>query len=248
MPNYNDRDLADALSLVDAFLTGRWDVNTEPAHLAVADIEMEAGEFSDDLDFLKTIKAPALALRIGKETLVPVALSLLVGDRWPKLARPGGPPRWWYREMIYDYFVSSSGKTERWNVFESISVEEAETSFRRLASSFLATRIAAVREFGADVGNATLRMLKRAGSPHRVSTPGCKFTVSTNTSGLRVFWSGAYRISSNYFGSPTTPTASVLQSGTYVFGVDGGAYGSTIQWDRSAVVALPGTPTVHLNY
>ena len=81
-----------------------------------------------------------------------------------------------------------------------------------------------------------------------MSTPGCNFTVSTNSTGLRVFWSGAYRVSPNYFNHPTTPTVSVLQSGTYVFGVDGGAYGNQIQWDLNAVVTLPGNPNVHLNY
>jgi hypothetical protein len=117
-----------------------------------------------------------------------------------------------------------------------------------LAGQFLATRIAAIHEFGDKFRNASLQMLHRAGSARRVATAGCNFTVSSNTEGLRVFWSGAYRLSGNYFGSPTTPVTSVMQSGTYVFGVDGGAYGSAIQWDRSAVAVLPGTPSVHLNY
>jgi hypothetical protein len=55
-------------------------------------------------------------------------------------------------------------------------------------------------------------------------------------------------LSPNYFSHPTTPTIGVLQSGTYVFGVDGGAYGNQLQWDLRTVVTLPGSRYAHLNY
>ena len=90
--------------------------------------------------------------------------------------------------------------------------------------------------------------LPRRARSSPIPTPGCNFTVTTNSSGLRVLWSGAYRISGNYFSHPTTPTASVLQSGSYIFGVDGGAYGTNAQWDKKAVVTLPGRPSMHLNF
>src|SRR3546814_13319664 len=66
-----------------------------------------------------------------------------------------------------------------------------------------------------------LRILQRNRGKY-IQTPGCNFTVTTNSPGLRVFWSGAYWISPRYFGHPTSPTLSVLQSGTYIFGVAGG--------------------------
>lgn len=80
------------------------------------------------------------------------------------------------------------------------------------------------------------------------TTPGCTFSVNAISSGLRVHWSGAYRISGNYFSHPTSPASSVLQSGVYIFGVDGGAYTSP-RWDTCTKVTLPGPHTsIMLNY
>ncbi len=135
-----------------------------------------------------------------------------------------------------------------------MSREEARETFIRRATDFLARRIAFVRALRDQRGPQTLwlglsflrfRQLTRG---PQITTPGCTFTVSSNSSGLRVFWSGAYYVKPHYFNHPTSPTSSVLQSGTYIFGVDGGAYGSNIQWDLNAVVSLPGSPFVHLNY
>jgi hypothetical protein len=81
-----------------------------------------------------------------------------------------------------------------------------------------------------------------------VAVPGCDFVVSTDTGGLRVLFSGAYRLTGNNFGHPTSPVSRVLQAGDYFFGVDGGPYGHDIQWDLNAIVTLPGPPSVHLNY
>lgn len=117
----------------------------------------------------------------------------------------------------------------------------------------LAIRIASVREFRSNAARPawhrpsmlTLRQFIRG---PQIGTPGCHFTVSTNSSGLRVFWSGAYYVTPNNFNHPTTPTSSVLQSGTFIFGVDGGAYGNSVQWDLNLVVTLPGLPYAHLNF
>ena len=81
----------------------------------------------------------------------------------------------------------------------------------------------------------------------QISAPGCSFEVSSNSTGLRVFWSGSYFISANYFKHPTSPVFGVLQSGTYIFGVDGGDYGNEVRLDTVAVCSLPGEPSVHLN-
>jgi hypothetical protein len=247
MPSYNERDLSEAQRLVDVFLSGGQQVGDELPNLAVADVQTDASEFVRDLEILNDIGAPIIALRMANSPPIPVALSFLFGAQWPRFAGSDLPPRWWFPEFFYDFYRGRSRDALAGD-FATIPVAEARASFQKLASIFLATRIAMVREFGDNVGTATLRMLKRAGSPQRVPTPGCNFMVSTNTSGLRVHWSGAYRISPNYFGAPTTPTFSTLQSGTYVFGVDGGAYGNSVQWDTTSIVALPGTPAVHLNY
>ena len=244
MANYSDNDLRTAQQIINAFLGGEKGFAEIPEQLAVEDIETETKEFLSDIELLEEIKAPALVLRMENKMLIPVALALYFGPHWP-MFQSGRPAPLFFREWLYEFRLNlTQPNAGRLGAFETISLDEARFSFRSLAGQFLATRIASVREFG----NASLQMLHRAGNAHRVSTPGCNFTVSSNSNGLRVFWAGAFRLSGNYFGSPTTPVTSVLQSGTYVFGVDGGAYGSAIQWDTSAVAVLPGTPSVHLNY
>jgi len=218
--------------------------------LVVSDVENNAADFVADLAFLEAIDADVPAVRVGDEDLVPVALSTL-----PNLL--GRSP------VRFDYY-GPAAEYERYLRFlrrprrvgphpgdlGTITREQARSTFVRRATAFLATRIGAIRDVGrnAAFGAAFLHLAQRLRRSTRVSTLGCHFTVSSNSPGLRVFWSGAYRISSNYFSSPTTPVGSILQSGTYVFGVDGGGYGSQIQWDFNAIVTLPGHPGVHLNF
>jgi hypothetical protein len=158
-----------------------------------------------------------------------------------------------FRELIYERFIEMFRHFEQDNQFDSIGAMEAQEIFKSRAINFLATRMDSVRNFrerGFEENwgqHALLSFRQKAGGP-KVTTPGCSFNVSTNSNGLRVFWSGAYYISPNYFSHPTSPATSVLQSGIYLFGVDGGVYGNTIQWDVSAVVSLPGNPYIHLNY
>jgi hypothetical protein len=137
--------------------------------------------------------------------------------------------------------------------YTTIDRGEATASFARRAMDFLAGRVAAVRNwrnggYQRPWPGATVLNLRPLMTAPPAPVPGCHFTVSTLSNGLRVFWSGAYFISPNNFNSPTTPTTSVLQTGNYIFGVDGGAYGNTIQWDQNLVVSLPGTPYAHLNF
>jgi hypothetical protein len=208
---------------------------------------------------LDDFNVPCPAMRIADET-VPVSLELAFGGHlgWFTGFPPGyGKSRYWQRspELYYGtqealrYWYELRGSDEN----PTMDRAEARGTFAKRALDFLATRVAAVRSWrnheerqpwqGVTLLNFR-PSLKTAPAP----TPGCNFTVSSNSSGLRVFWSGAYFISPNNFNSPTTPTSSVLQSGTYIFGVDGGAYGNTIHWDQNLVVSLPGIPYAHLNY
>jgi hypothetical protein len=128
-----------------------------------------------------------------------------------------------------------------------IDREEAADTFRRRSIGFLLSRIAGVRSL-AEEASPSIRLPQLLGGPP-IITPGCHFNVTTNSNGLRVFWSGSSYISPTYFGHPTSPATSILQSGSYVFGVDGCAYGSNIQCDTNATVSLPGPKTsIHLNY
>ena len=257
MPDYSDREAREARRIVDRLLAPEQEAPEIEGALVVSDLESDAAEFAGELQLLEEFGIDAPALRIEEE-LVPVALSLVAGPTWPfspmRVAALGhqwrGHPV--FHEWAYFYLRSLFAVGER-RGFAALSREEARATFVRRATDFLATRIAAVHEFDSPQSRrwssiSFLNVFQRSGGPSRVSTPGCHFTVSTNSTGLRVFWSGAYRVSPNYFSHPTTPTIGVLQSGTYVFGVDGGAYGNQIQWDLNAVVTLPGSPHAHLNY
>ncbi len=259
MADYSEAEARDARRIVGRLLEPEQETPPIEGMLAVSDIESDAAEFAAELEILKDVGVDAPAVRFGGEELVPVALSLIAGPSWssfPPLTGGTLSRRWrghpFFHEWAHFYFRSLFDEGKRFRGFETMSREQARATFLKRATDFLATRMAAVRDFDRPQsrrwsGISFLNVLQRIGGP-RVSTPGCHFSVSTNSNGLRVFWSGAYRVSPNYFSHPTTPTLGVLQSGTYVFGVDGGAYGNQIQWDLNAVVSLPGSPHVHLNY
>src|SRR3546814_5510186 len=85
--------------------------------------------------------------------------------------------------------------------YETISPEQAKHAFIRRATEFLATRMAAMRSFSeashrpdSRPSFSLLRILQRNRGKY-IQTPGCNFTVTTNSPGLRVFWSGAYWLS-----------------------------------------------------
>jgi hypothetical protein len=257
LPNYSDQDAREAERIVDRLLAPEQKALDLERGVVVSDLESDAAEFAEELHLLEEFGVDAPAVRIEEE-LIPVALWLVAGLTWPFFpSRTGALGHPWrdnpfFREWAY-FSLRSLFETEaRVRGFETLSRGDARATFVRRATDFLATRIAAVHEFDCPRSRrwssiSSLNVFQRAGGP-RVSTPGCHFTVSTDSNGLRVFWSGPYRLSPNYFSHPTTPTIGVLQSGTYVFGVDGGAYGNQLQWDLHAVVTLPGSRYAHLNY
>ncbi|HEX9884934.1 MAG TPA: hypothetical protein VGA70_00525 [Longimicrobiales bacterium] len=258
MADYSDDDARYAGNIVQRLLgEERQFIELEEA-LVISDLETDAVAFAEELELLKDFDADVPAVRLAGEELVPVALSLLPQMGWapPFPGRVRGRKWWrrnpWFHEWAHDYARALDDELGPLAELERMPRDQARSTFVRRATDFLATRVAAIRDFrGRDSGRwsrpSFLNVSQRVRGP-RVSTPGCHFTVSSNSSGLRVFWSGAYRISPNYFSHPTTPTLGVLQSGTYVFGVDGGAYGNDVQWDLNAVIALPGTPHAHLNF
>lgn len=258
MADYSNEDSAYAETIVSRLINRETEGMELGPGLAVSDVEENANQFSDELTFLEEIDAGVPAVRIAEET-VPVSLQVAFGNTYhssPLTFFGFGKGRdrfrhpFFYEEM---YNLRSLLREGRINGFALMDRQEARSTFQRRAIDFVATRVAAVRGLQNNGPwpawhRATLLSLRQfvQGSP--VATPGCHFTVSTNSSGLRVFWSGAYYVSPNNFNSPTTPTTSVLQAGTYIFGVDGGAYGNTIQWDLNLVASLPGPPLAHLNF
>lgn len=245
-------DVEYARRLIRSFLGDSPEEPVLDGRLAVSDIEEDAVEFAEDMSLIEPMNVNVPAVRLEDDEKVPVALKTLFGPDFPRL-RPIGSSSYYY-SFVDDYVYRTLREVEDGaSGYETMPAEEARSTFVRRASNFLATRIAAVREFGrseqATVWPAmSLLTLPRRRGDTEISTPGCNFSVSTNSTGLRVFWSGAYRVSPKNFSQPTTPVSSVLQSGIYIFGVDSGAYGNQIRWDHNAVVHLPGQPHVHLNF
>ena len=170
------------------------------------------------------------------------------------LVRSVAPRR--YRRLFLDRYLALLGPgVERLldQLYELTDLvrlprREAERAFVERAAESLSHRVATAAGADKDPPDAAATIsIPPTDGASAAHVAGCRFTVSTNTSGLRVFWSGAYYITRHYFGGPTTPAVGTLQSGTYVFGVDGGAY-TSVQWDKAAVCSLPGQPSVHLNF
>ncbi|MDH2131780.1 hypothetical protein N5J77_11655 [Sphingobium yanoikuyae] len=247
MAEFNEEDAKEASQIVEGLLEGGFRTPRAAEGISIVDVEAHAREFNEDLSVLERIGESVPCLPLADVGPVPLSLGEFA-FRLPfdRLSRP------FPRDFIYDRFAYRMRRLREERdeiVFQSPS--EARSTFLRNAANFLANRIASVRqwrEHRADAGmHATLSMAQYLGGA-RMTVPGCAFEVTTDTDHLNVYWSGAYYIVSNYFGHPTSPAKGTLQSGTYVFGVKGGAYGSAVQWDTASVVTLPGRPAVHLQY
>jgi hypothetical protein len=226
-----------------------------PGNVSIADMEAHAAEFLDDLYLLGLVGMDVPIVRVGDDAAVPVALSVLglkppVGLHLRNARRKLITPPFLLDYL--DYLRASLKYAARaFADWELAPAEVVRESFLRGAADTLVARIGAARrlaehgEAGANAG--VLNLLQRKGGS-RVKACGCPITVTSNTPGLRVFWSGAYFVSPNYFGHPTSPASGVLQAGAYIFGVDGGAYAGQVQWDTATTCALPDRPSVHLDF
>lgn len=244
---YSQRDLGVAQQVIQGLFNREFNNHDLGEGVTIADIEKDVEHFIKDLRFLKEFRLNVPAIRVGEQgELIPIELSYFLEVNGLANALFG---RYWLNRFEWPfmrdeiYYAISRNENQ-------IPIDKAQSVFENLASRFLASRIAGVREFmQRQNGPEQVRFLnifQKKGS-RRIPTPGCTVRVSTNTSGLRVLWSGGYVISPKFFAAPTSPVSSTLQSGTYIFGVDGGAYGSEPQWDK-VLVTLPGNPKIHLDF
>jgi hypothetical protein len=246
--DYSPEDAENARRIVERLLSRDIEGFDFAPHVALSDVESDARQFSDELDVVNRfgVGFPAVTIEDDK---VPVSFG------WVTALAPASffrttfsrlPP--FYADLLYGSLRFQLESVEY--PIMTISSEQARETFVKRAAQFVATRIGGVRNLREPQSGSmfpALRLRRSIRGP-QVVTPGCNFTITTNSNGLRVFWSGAYYVTPNNFNHPTSPTSSVLQSGTYIFGVDGGAYGNNIQWDLNCVVSLPGVPHAHLNY
>lgn len=244
MGEFTMRERREAKNIVDHLLAGDGDdFDFKMDELSIADVEADAIRFREEMELLEDAGMGAPALLIDSNEWIPVSLSMLWGAGSPFALSP------YFSDVPWPGYLhrAISDLAERAG-YNTIPTQVARQTFTEKATEFLAARIAGVKDRDSLMAgpNVYLNVFRRLRGT-RISTPGCTFTVTTNNRGLRVLWSGAYYISGNYFGHPTFPVTSVMMAGTYVFGVDGGAYGSTVQWDHSKCM-LPGRPSVHLNF
>ncbi|UFX42107.1 hypothetical protein HAP47_0022870 [Bradyrhizobium sp. 41S5] len=275
MVDYTSHDLNRAAHILQALRwhgeeeRRLWETELEEG-LSIADLQANAEQFYDDVDLLESFRLDYPAVLLGdNRVFVPVALSEIIAPKalqatltasYQRRSRPG--PYWFFFRYLLRFIPRPSlrnmlseaikrGMVRFGDGATMLSPAEARETFFQRACEFLATRIAGRRSFRGgeppDGPAPELSMRKFIGGPP-TKVAGCIFSVHTKSPGLSAYWSGAYLISSNYHGAPTTPARGVLQAGTYVFGVSGGAYGNTVQWDQNKVCTLPGTSSVTLDY
>jgi len=272
MADYSSRDKQQASLIVDRLLEfesepRRREFRIEvdlppgvsvPGNLVLSDVQSCVRQCTADMRIFKELQSIDVPTFRFADEYVPVSLSYLIAQlqRWPTNIYEQPEQLFWVWQQIPYPRTAEMLQTLR-NESEVLRVtwmkyEEVEITFRRLTIEFVATRIAGVERLSrlARQGRRAVMLSfpqRRPGRP--VKTPGCNFKVTTNSNGLRVFWSGASYVLPSYFSHPTSPVSSTLQAGQYLFGVDGGAYGNAIQWDHNAIISLPGPTTqVHLNY
>jgi hypothetical protein len=263
MVDYTEREFERAGKLLDGLLDpphpsvrveGRYAGEEFDGGLSIADIETDASRFLSELDVLQDVGAGVPALAVGDGPPVPVSLVFFDEGRPYRAVGPFGhfapepysfPDR---QRLVY----SLRARSRPFGGAMTLTPGEARGSFSVRVREFLATRLAGLRRRDEDLYAYGLPPQRFAvdrfigGPVTRVS--GCRFSVNTRSAGLTAHWSGAYYISPNYLGAPTTPASGVLQAGTYVFGVSGRTYGASVQWDTNAVCSLPGNSSVYLHF
>ena len=207
-------------------------VKSLPTGLSIIDLESHAARFQAVIAVLTFLEREFPALRLGRRihrSRVPRSrvAPLVRSVPWALASRvhvlpngiPGSLPR-----APCDRPPTASRSALRNVGFRSSEPERGEQTFVERSAESLSHRVATAESTDREPPppTTTLNIPPTDGAPPAEVT-GCQFTVNTNTSGLRVFWSGAYYIVPSFFGAPTTPAFGTLQSGTYVFGVDGGA-------------------------
>ncbi len=240
MSDFSDADRDKAREIINRLHEGEDYFPEGESGLSVEDIENDFIEFSNEASLVEMYTGQFPVLEVKGGAKIPVSLYHSIAKNIIG------------RHLLLDEFLfSGPAFLRRYDAqYTLIPVKKARENFKKLATDFLAERISALRhrrEKEDKRMDSELHMnLSRGGTSSTV--PGCQFSVITKSSGLSTYWSGAYYINPNYHKAPTSPATAPLQAGTYVFGVNGGAYGSRVRWDKNKVCTIPGCNSVTLPY
>ncbi len=266
---YSEASLIKARSIINKMMLTVESYNpleSDLREIPLVDFYLDILNFVADMEISK-ISSNKLPVEENDGTLIPLSLTIFGRPSLPKYAIfPGRDLTLGYFHRYMDDFYHNIEIMEfgipniKWinsQEVREIFLTEATKSFAHRLG-FLQSPDSSEEQFDPDFGGqggevsppsstTPLNFIPPFGG-QTLSTIGCLFTVTSNTPGLNVHWSGAYYKSKKYFGGPTTPVTSALQAGKYIFAVDGGPY-VTDQWDNSPVT-IPGTypPTKHLNF
>ena len=198
-------EIVDRLFQIDEWLARPVPVRVEAllSGLSILDLEFHAPQFHAEIALLELLGLDSPAMPLDDEYHVPVSLAVVSPHLFgpPLTVAPLAPLR--YRRRYLDRYLSFFGPDlerildelyERMNLVP-LELREAQRVFVERASEALSHRVANAQ--GADEDppdTATMINIPPTAGAAATLVATCRFTVSTNTSGLRVFWSGAYYI------------------------------------------------------
>ena len=222
MAEYTEQDAERASKIVEGLLEGERRFDGFEEGFSVVDVEAHAEEFRRDLYALGSIRFDFPAMEVAGGPAIPVSLRWflnLSAPGWPDYGRVGRRiTEDLYAEAIYYVLRERYRDRPLFDDIPALSLDGARANFSQRARVFLATRLSALRRprrRGRRPPNV-LNIRQYAGGP-RTQVAGCLFSVSTNSPGLRAFWSGANFISPTFLGGPTSPAVRSASSGNLRF-------------------------------
>jgi len=209
----------------------------------VADVVENVGRMATEFMLLNQFESDVLCCRLGDGQPAPVSISKLLGglpahyptDAFLRIMGTSPIGGNFVQALLRDHQQQDPSLT-------FVDVREAEDSTERNLGAFLSYRFA-----GMKVWNEWIQRFQNFGSgvpndpiPSEIGPGGgLQVEVFCRTRGLRIHISPAYFIDWVFFGSPTTPVASYVLPGRYIFAGDGPMLPTRVR--DEAVFSIPPT-------
>jgi len=206
----------------------------------INDVVANVGQMATEFAMARRWGGEILCLELDDGELAPISMAEFFGvPFWPSYSpenfielwdRYDGP--FTFRRFMKDAYRRSKQQEERVML---TNVGEAKGGVRRSLNGFLSYRFAGMKLWGEWIQGIETHLFGESkglfrGKGSGGSTPpppavgpggGLQVQVSCLTPGLRIHVSPAYFINWVFFGCPTTPVASYVLPGRYVFSGDG---------------------------